>query len=550
LTLFNRETVGTLRSRYLRGLRDTHLLLVILLGFGIAKVFFYNPVPVGDYRFDDGNFYYQVARHVAEGDGLVTSVSAQGLGLKHLPAAYTAYPLWPLVLGGSGAVFGLKTSTVLLPEVLFFVDLLLIYLLGDAMAGSWSAPRSIDFPAPPLVHLGHLAVLLLGGNQVFFKFTSFPFTEGLAMALVLGTILVTGLASRGRSVRWGIAAGLLASFAYLTRYQMVGVMLAVPIALGVAAVQDRYLLRAAVAAGLASIGIVALWFTWLTSVYGVADPRLLVDPTAVVFTPTLEKYSWLVVPPTSLGFLKDRLQGVLVAFNPNHSFSYIASFGMVVYTIPLAAIMFLFMRRRSSPGGRWERSGHSGRGLVSLTTVLVGLACLAPVHMLHSNRFGGWFFQFRHGIPIILLVIAAIGYLGSRKSVSVRVVTFLLVLSSLWTEALATRAELYRDRDFAGPTVAHRELRAWIEGQDPQPVFATVHGYALGALTRGLFHVVECDESSEQMQVYVDRVGVDHLVARGSERDCGFVRNLSDRIEQVVQFGEGKAELVVWRVVR
>ena len=44
---------------------------------------------------DDGNYYYQIARHVAAGDGLRTSVSLYHQGLRVLPQRATVYPLWP-----------------------------------------------------------------------------------------------------------------------------------------------------------------------------------------------------------------------------------------------------------------------------------------------------------------------------------------------------------------------------------------------------------------------------------------------------------------------
>ena len=163
------------------------LLAAILLSLLTQKLAF-DPEPIGHGRAD-GSFYYQVARHVASGDGLRTSVSLYNQGLREIPAPTTIYPLWPLVLGATGRWIGLPRAAWLVPEILFFVDLLLLYCIanriGSALGGAiWLRIRDVSF-----VDLGHVAVLLFGTNRMFFVHTSVPWTEGLAFALLFGSLL-------------------------------------------------------------------------------------------------------------------------------------------------------------------------------------------------------------------------------------------------------------------------------------------------------------------------------------------------------------------------
>ena len=64
---------------------------MIVTTCAVAKVC-YNPTL--DRRSLDGNYYYQIARHIAEGNGFRTSVSLYHQGLRTLPAPATIYPAW------------------------------------------------------------------------------------------------------------------------------------------------------------------------------------------------------------------------------------------------------------------------------------------------------------------------------------------------------------------------------------------------------------------------------------------------------------------------
>jgi hypothetical protein len=80
------------------------------------------------------------------------------------------------------------------------------------------------------------------------------------------------------------------------------------------------------------------------------------------------------------------------------------------------------------------------------------------VFVLHSFRWGEWFFQFRHGLPLILLLIFAVPYV-MQHSKRLRVAVILLATVSL----LAESAFLYQAmrKPYGSPTEAQQ---AWAGG--------------------------------------------------------------------------------------
>ena len=85
----------------------------------------------------DASYYFQIARHVMHGDGLLSSVSLYREGLI-LPARATIYPLWPLVLGYTARAIGLVRAANVLPPLLYVIALLLLFYLTR------NVRRSID----------------------------------------------------------------------------------------------------------------------------------------------------------------------------------------------------------------------------------------------------------------------------------------------------------------------------------------------------------------------------------------------------------------------
>ena len=512
----------------------------MLLGLLLAKVLF-DPHPVGDFG-RDGSYYYQVARHVAEGRGLQTSVSLFRQGLRPLPHASTVYPAWPLLLGGVGAIVGLDDAASLVPEALYFGALLLLYVLANAVASAWGEPTVVVFRGRPLVDVGHLAVALLGFNRIFFKYTSLPYADGLALCFAFGALgALVPLASRP-SRAWAVLCGCLAALAFLTRSQMFGLVLAIPASLLLAGFRSpRYRLVAGLALGTSIAGITP-WLAYLVTSVDRFEIAMLVDFTTLHEMSELPPYRWNVATDSLREFVADRASGLLVAFDPVGRMSYVVSFGPIAY-LPPAVLLLLVARPRALASAL--RSTLDRRWLVVVGCSAAAAACLAPVHLAHENRHWGWFFNFRHGLPLILAVVVTLGFSLVRGRRLLRLLAWALTLASLvWNVAGVMREIGARYR---GPTGAESAFGAWIATQAPAPVFLTTQPWSLGAVTRGLFHGVDCGDPPDHTRVYLEHAGVDYVVTQSFDLECAFFVGVQQELVPVRKFGSGAEQISVWR---
>ena len=126
---------------------------------------------------------------VAAGDGLLTNISLYHQGLSPLPHLAPIYPLWPLLLGGVGAVVGLHTAAVWLPVLFYLASLLVLYRLTVVIASRFGDPTLVRWRGQPILDAGHILVMLFGMNPIYFRFTSLPFTEGLGFTLAFARSL-------------------------------------------------------------------------------------------------------------------------------------------------------------------------------------------------------------------------------------------------------------------------------------------------------------------------------------------------------------------------
>ncbi len=199
------------RERYARWL----LLALGLCALASVKLL-YNPYPIGRHS-DDGSLYFQVARHIANGDGLKTSVSLYNAGLRPLPHATHIYPLWPLVLGYTGRAIGLLRAAVIVPEILYFVALILLYSVVNSVARPLGDPVVFRVRGVGIVDIGHITVAVFAINPVFFKYTSLPFTEGLAYSLLFAALIVIITGAARSSGVIALCGGALLGLAFLAR---------------------------------------------------------------------------------------------------------------------------------------------------------------------------------------------------------------------------------------------------------------------------------------------------------------------------------------------
>lgn len=513
-------TTGSLRRS-----RIGLLLLLLLLALSLKLTF--NP-GLGRNALD-GDFYFQIARHVAEGDGLQTSVSLYHQGLRELPHPTNLHPLWPLLLGWAGRWIGMFRAAALLPELLYLAALGLAYPLGGRLV-----ERLRGVPGPGLavprgvLTGGHAAVLVLALNPVFFHFTSLPYTEALAFVLLFATLLLADALAQRPGLVGGLAVGAAGGLAFLTRGQMVGLPVAVIAVLLVLSLRDRRWLAAAGGVVAAFALTVLPWVLFLASFISPLTPGILVSYGSYRETPQLEPFQ-ISLPADDLpSLLADRATGLAVAFDPTSSMSYVANFGPVVWLVPLAVAW-----------GAWRLLRRRGAGLVAMARLdaarlllpglvaATGVLLLIPVHMLHAGFFLEWLFGFRHGLPMALLVFVALFALAVHAGRLLRVTAVLLFAGTVLLNALSLQGQLRRAGGW-GLRGAEPALVAWLDAQPGKPTVVTTEAQTLSVFSRAGFHWTTCEVEAQQTRRMLRHLPIDYVVVFEGEQGCPFVTGVPE----------------------
>ncbi len=517
------------------------IVLAGLLAYFFALKLDYDPAPIGHGR-PDSTFYWNLARNVAEGNGLRTNVSLYHQGLHHLPARTTIYPLWPLVAGYVARVVGLERAATLLPETLYLVGLGLLYWLAMLLARDARVPPVVSIRGVALVDIGHLAVFALGMARPYFSATSICMTEGLAFVLLFAALIALRGAPR-RPVVFGALSGALAMLAFLARAQFILLPVAIVAALAIVGVREARLRRAAVAAALAAAVAFAPWALWVLSLPGAFDPRSFFIFTAYQETPALGTTSDLIVFDSLFDRVAYMLGGVRVAFDPTSETSYFRAFGASIYLVPLALVALLptLVRRVR------EREGFGIDSLMGCGVLLAAGACLLPVHALNTTYPKNWFFHARHGLPIVLAILFALHVLVARGIVW-RVVALVLALSIVanWTPERragawrATPTLLTADTKDTGMWPVERELVAWLDAPDVHaapPVCAAIKCRELAGWSRAGFHWLRADlapDTPRRMFELLDEL--DYLLVYDGERRFDVFGDVDADFERVKRF--------------
>jgi hypothetical protein len=505
----------TVSSQTLRGaLLVTILLVIVPLRFS----FLAGAGPYGA----DASYYYQIARHVAEGDGLRTSVSVYHEGIRELPKVTRVYPLWPLLLGTTGAVAGLQNATRYLPPFFYFLDLVLLWVLANRVAVRMFGAGGDVFASvgPVVVDCGHLVVLLLATNRLFFATTAHPYTEGLAFALAFASLLILE-----RAPFW---SGVVAGAAFLARSQMACLGAGVAVVLVIYAIRQREEWRRAIFYIL-GIGVaLGPWYVFLIANFPLAavNPFAGINPFFTYReTPEIAPFTAWVPAPTIEAWLRDRLPGLAVAFNPGHPESYFASWGVAAAIVPLALL-------------RWITRLRQNRRLPErfVAAIIAAGVCLQVVLLhFHATFFVRWLFGWRHGLGLILLLMPAAIYLLQDRVRTVRWLTVTVLLFSIVTGfvQLARTAASPQPSYSAG----QQALMRWLDAQQPRRTVLTTDAVYLSVASRSHYHWTLCEEPPEQTRKMLRHLPIDYVVVNERERGCRFVDGLQDVLRPAYAFG-------------
>jgi hypothetical protein len=510
------------------------LLFLILLGMLPLKAQFDPDIGRGVY---DGNYYYGIARLISEGQGLQTNLSLYHQGLKEFPHQVTSSPIWPLALGSIGSAFGMRQSATSLPEFLYFFDLILLYFVGLRM---WRGVAGDDdgwlFRRGGVFDFGHFGVLVLATNVVFFRFSSVPNNDAMGFGVLFAGLLALERAATRDDARFALLAGLLAGLALLTRAQMLGLAVAVPIVLAWVALGRGGLLRMAGASLVGTLVSLIPWvlylMTWkhpvmLTDVLGLETQRE--TPEVAAFAHTFDQLSgW--------PYVVDRAGGFLVAFDWREKFSYFYHFATLAYAVPIGMVFALIALVRRHLRIPLRLDPQLALCVCMLGT---GIIMLIPVHLHHATFANEWLFGYRHGIPLLLLILPAVAYLDRFSGLVGRIVLTLLLASALVLNGMAMTKLLNKNYSKGLPPVEHQLVR-WLDAQSPRPTSISTKAFRLSAFSQTGFHWIRCERPHTETLALLQHANADYVIVRRAERKCPFILRLGQQLEVAKAFGKGE----------
>ena len=493
---------------------------------------------IGPYGID-GSYYFQTARHVAEGRGILTSVSLYHQGLRHMPQPSNIYPLWVLVLGWTGRLIGLTRAANVLPQILFVADLLLLFLLTRRITAALDSERSrIPFASLPVLESGHLMVLLFGLNSVFFTSTLFPYTEGIAFTTIFACLLFVSRLSRGPNLAAAALAGAFSQLCFLARSQSILMPIAVAAAIAIVAIRRKSYWLPLVLFLVAAAAVIAPWLLYVTSFvkpFSIANLIQLYSD-----TPGLLPFQHTVRTDSVPAYVLDRLSGLLVAVDPTSPYSFAASFGPAAY-IPLIGAVLFAARIRSD----W-RQIFDPRRLLLVATCFSGLATTLVLVEAHHSFFLPWYFGYRHGLTYVLLIALTVPYVLGQNRQWLRVLTLLMLLVSMIIGTSKSVWFVTHPRR-EGPTASEVQMVKWLDSQTPVPTVLTTNAQILSVYSRSNFHWTTCDETATKTRQMLQLLPIDYVLVYSFERNCPFARGLSDVMEPRYQFGKGEESVYVFR---
>jgi hypothetical protein len=469
----------------------------------------------------DASYYFQLARHVMRGDGLVTTVSLYHEGWV-APAKTFIYPLWPLILGYTGRILGLERAADLLPRLFYVVDLVLLYLLamriavrfgGLRMSGRWWIPDS-----------AHWVVLIFGLAPRYFGATTHPYTEGLGFAMAFASLLALERYERTRGIGAVALSGAFAGLAFLTRTQLVGIAIGCFLALAWLAIRDKRARAGVLVWSIAAGLVVAPWFVFLGSIPGVTPNTL-----PRVELPRFAGWSEL---PTRTAWLRQRASSLGVMFDPSNAQSYVQSFGVVAFLVPLAAVVALVHR------------GKTQRTLLTNAVLIAGVFFLFNLMLYHSEVWMPWLFGWRHGLPYILLIALTVPWLVARAGRWAPAVALVLLVSAA-TSANSVFA-FVRSPD-PRLTRGETELVSWMNARPTSAM--TTNAQILGSMSDAHLYWTYCDASGESTRAMLAKLPIRYVILYEHEMRCRFVME-ADPLRLVAAFGEPRQRVFVLEPLR
>ena len=355
----------------------------------------------------DGSYYMDVADHVRQGLGLRTEVSLYHQGMIGFPHPTPVYPLWPLLLGWVARYSSLDGAAIWLPTTLYFLSLLLGYTWAKGLSDRPIFPGIWELP-----HAGHLLVLALGLNDLYFEHSSKPYTEPMAFVFLFAAMIRFRGYFGGPSLLRGLEAGVWLAVLLLIRSQMIvtaagffgaaGLRLLFP-----ANGEARSRAALGLGGGLLGFGLGLLpQILFLRSFIPNASFRDLLRFDAWQANPRLPILDLLVPTDGPWGWIVDRSQGVVLAFTETSPYSFQVSCSYYYLALPALVVVLgvdsLRAGLRRTVGDLWAGLRQSGFDYAWFF-VLFSVGWWLSLHILHKAYFTEWNFGMRHALPCLFL---------------------------------------------------------------------------------------------------------------------------------------------------
>jgi hypothetical protein len=498
----------------------------------------------------DGGYYTDIAQHVRDGDGLKTDISLYHQGFAYFPHPTPIYPLWPWIYGMI-ARFSSKPILVTginLATLFFFLSLIFGYLWANRVF-----PEPIFKKHLPGFTAGHVLVLMLASHKEYFIFTSQPYTEGIAYALLFaGAWRFSYLFEKG-GLASGIEVGVWLGLVFLARYQLIITAIATFPALVVACFlksSRRQTIKMLVASLLSFGTILGLHYIRLSD--------FIVDPHFLKFsynrgTNLLTPFHPQVHTDMIGDFLKDRLKGFIVSFNLLGEYAFSRSFHLLHYSLLVAIPIFYIDFRRSSLKTNWTRLAEfrqNPRFPFLLFVIIFSLGGWLSIHLLHKNYYAEWNFARRQGLTCIFIFFLAILYLlRHRKFLPVLIGLLLLSTStviayinySAWVKNAEVNSGVLTQIRLLEKPSKNQEIVQYLlkerSKRDKLTIVWTAHQPQLMApyVPGAGFHWIYDKTTLEDVKIMFDELGADYLLFYPKETHDWKFRQNSENFDKAFE---------------
>ncbi|MCC7074912.1 MAG: hypothetical protein IT383_26615 [Deltaproteobacteria bacterium] len=468
----------------------------------------------------DGGYYTNIVQNLLAGDGLTTDVSLYHRGFRDFPHHDSIHPLWPLIYAAFAWAFPLERVAVWLPTALYFTSLLAAWAWGRRVS-----PGDL-FRRAPGFHGGHLLVVVLGLQSAYFVHTSRPFTEGLAYTLLFLFLWRAVLLLQRRSWRDGLEAGAWLGALLLVRSQFAVVVASAVLALALGLVlyaADRR--RLVVFGACAALAMLLTMLPYALYLGQNADGHFsiwnyLFFGETPADSPLSQARPYL--RPSGLAHLALLGRGVLVAFQWRIKTSYLGSYHLFHYALPVALAVGAWALGRGGVGPErraralaWLRDPKNAPWLLfGVLAVLLFLSC-----QLLVKSHDRWYFHRRHNLVTLpLFSFALLALLRARWRLVAWVGAALFVGGTIMGVAQLGQATLKVLR--TPPSPPKPELVGWLNAEQqrlgrPLIVAFNQPQVIVWQTPELSYHEVNVEISTlDDVLIMFDELGTDYLVSR------------------------------------